>query len=307
MSVKLFFKTLAGLFGGLFITFGVLIVFLSFFGMNFIDNIDKLDVIMEEGLNEFYQENKEEVREFALEKLGGELPEEYNKENLIIACGNPQLLDEETRELLTSELCLNAQTMTNEEVRNYLLDVLIEGSISQIMEGVLPEVGSAELKKEAQDFIKSFGSLIYVTLLGIVMYLLGVLFTFASVAFRFVRGMYRVCLKTALSAITIGILFTIFKHIKPETMVGFVQKIAELNAQAAAGVGEIPPLALKVAASILIKWIRLSTDPLIKTAFIASIPFALGVIVLLFKRFKDKGEMKGKEAKPEVPETVEES
>jgi hypothetical protein len=295
MSFKAFMRTIAGLIGSLTITSAIMAVFMGLILMNIIINVEKLDEVFSESLITFIEENKEESRIIMLSMLENEGLDlsQFNKQNIQTACLNREILDPQVKQLITTELCSQEPSLNDKEIQDYILDQMITTNMDKLKEGTLPIEGSNMIKTELNKFIATFGELIYIILIGILVYLIGAFLIFVSVNLNLLRGLYRVCLKTSINLLTTTGLFILFKYIKPDTLLGLIGRSEQLVQ--GADISKVPPEMLKLLIQVILDWLRLSTDPLIIISLIASIPFIIITIIILVKRLKDKGEMTGKE------------
>jgi len=295
MSFKAFMRTIAGLIGSLTITSAIMAVFMGLILMNIIINVEKLDEVFSESLITFIEENKEESRIIMLSMLENEGLDlsQFNKQNIQTACLNREILDPQVKQLITTELCSQEPSLNDKEIQDYILDQMITTNMDKLKEGTLPIEGSNMIKTELNKFIATFGELIYIILIGILVYLIGAFLIFVSVNLNLLRGLYRVCLKTSINLLTTTGLFVLFKYIKPDTLLGLIGRSEQLVQ--GADISKVPPEMLKLLIQVILDWLRLSTDPLIIISLIASIPFIIITIIILVKRLKDKGEMTGKE------------
>jgi len=321
MSAKTVLRTIAGLLGSLAISIGVMLIFVSMVVSNMQDNLDSIDSFISSGMQDFASNNKEDLREFALQQIqSNEVMREqfeqqvnqFTKENLAFTCSNPDIItDTESRTFLTdSGICdiVNDQTSTDEDIKNFMIDRIIEENIKKFdnqdlsTESGQTNSGKEQIKKALSDIEQKIGSPKQGIIIGIITILLGWLLTFVSVKFNFIRGSYRVCLKTMVNLLTTGALFLIFHYVKPETFVNLIRKGTSLVQDV--DLSKVPDTMLKQIAQLLINWLQLSTDPLIYIAFISAIPFIILTVIFFIFKLKDKGETTGKEVSSEDSENI---
>ncbi|MEA3378640.1 MAG: hypothetical protein U9Q69_03280 [Nanoarchaeota archaeon] len=294
MGAKSVMKILAGLFGALAITFGILLIFSGLAGLNFIDNIDTFDIMLQDNLKLFIQENREDIRDFMSDQMADNLPK--SKEEVLELCAQRQSLPLEAKKIISIDFCNDIKQMEFNEIKDYFLDQMADMNLDQISSKALP-IDKGQIKEDISNIISGFGKISYLIFFGIAFFIVGCFLTFAAAGFKLVRGFYRIVLKTSINLITIGLFFVFFRYIRPKDIMGIIKAtveiMPELNVQA------MPPLFMKLLAFLSLQMLRQATNPLILIAFGAAIPFIVITLLLLFLRLKDKGEMKGKEEKAE--------
>ncbi|RME54199.1 hypothetical protein D6777_04490 [Candidatus Woesearchaeota archaeon] len=307
MSWKSILKTISGLLGGLGISVGVMFILAALLVTNLNSNLDSIDNIVSSGMQDFATNNKDDVRAFALQQLEQnpvmkeqfeKQMAQFTKENLAMPCSNPELIqDEESKMFLTeSGVCdiVKDSSKTDDDLKNFMLDKMIEQNIDKfnnqedLSTSTAPQnSGKEEIKKAIQDLQSKIGSPARTIILGVILIILGWGLTLVSVWFNWIRGFYRICLKTSINFLTSGVLFLLFHFLKTETFVNFIKNAGGLIKDA--NIQNMPDSLLNTIAKVLIEWLKLSTDPLIYISFIASAPFIIGTIVLFFyKRKLDK-------------------
>jgi len=289
-------KFLVGILGSIFITLSILALFLCLVSNNMLKNASAFDEIVKDSTRSFVSNNREEVRALVLQTMTEEIgPVKIDKEQIMYACQHPELLkgveeSEMLAKVLTPEFCAGASAKTTEELNAELIDGLIDQNIDKLTIELQKAGGIKQLLEQAN---ASFGAYIKYLFGGVlIVYLFGVLFTFAGSGFEVKKGLYRVSMKTGINLISIAAVFYILKTIKPVDVLSFLEFLKQRMPELFANVEEVPPLFMKFAATIMLDFMRMATDPLIPVALVAAAPFVIIVVVILVLRAKEKKEPK---------------
>lgn len=292
MTFKSFMKIVAGLFGSLIMTIGVTVFFLGLVFINVDKNVDRIDDIVKDRFTGFMESNREEVRQIALEQMSADNKNiEFRKDDMVTACANRAMLNEEAKAMLTEDFCGNVASMSDDDMRDSILDRMIELNKDKFLAQMSSASGGSELKKPITAIKEGIGSVMYPLYLGIMVALLGVLLTFASAGFSLLDGLYKATSKLAISVASFGVMFTALRLIKPDVMLSWAMKSSDVLKSA--DVQNVPPAILRIIADVVLNWIRLSTDPLIPIAFLAALPFAAIAVLLLIRKRRKRKEAEG--------------
>lgn len=283
-------KVLAGFSGSVLMLLGIILVFLILITESMVANVDTIDQGVAATMQEFVQENKVEIREFALneiEKQGIEL----TKEQVKALCASPSTLDmlgeqgEAFKSALTSDVCENIELAPFEETKAKLIDNVVENNIGMIVK--LPQT------QELKDTIKQQGAEIlsfspYFIGAAAVLFALGALFTFAGASFNWKRGLYKVCMKTGLRLATIALGLFLLSMTSSNLIIDTMKAIESQAPQMI--VSQAPPILLKLIATMVLDLVKNATNPFILVSLIAGLPFIAAAVIMRFTILKKSEE-----------------
>lgn len=286
-------KWTAGFFGSLFMFLAMILLLLTLIAGSMVENVANLDDSIANTMTTFVAENREDARTMISDMLAkGSF--ELTQLNLGLLCSNKESLSgmgegqsEQVRQqvasfqnALSDDVCSNLDARPFNETKTMFLDSLIDTGINSMIN--LPQTD--ELKK----IIREYGNdvLGYRPMfigISIMLYVLGVFLTFAGVGFDWMKGIYKVCIKTGIRLWTAALALFFVSLIQPDYIVETMRTIESQVSQAMAT--DAPPVVLKLIATIILDWIKLSTNPYIIIALIAGVPF-VGVAVYLRIKIK---------------------
>lgn len=285
-------RVIAGFSGSILMLLGIILLFLILITNSMVANVDTIDQSVAASMQKFVQENKVDIRNFTLnemEKQGVELTEVQVK----ALCASPSMLDmlgeqgAALKSALNQDVCGNIDLTPFEETRAKLIDNMIENNINLIVD--LPQT------QELKDTVKQKGAEMaaysgYFIGAAILLFVLGVLFTFAGVGFNWKRGLYKVCMKTGIRLATIALLLALLNLISPNSVIDTMKALESQAPQMM--VGSAPPILLKLIATIILDWMKSATNPFILISLIAGLPFIAAAVVMRFTILKKSNEEK---------------
>lgn len=285
-------QAIAGFFGSVLMLLGIMAVFLALIAGSMVDNLAVIDESMAGSVEDFAGKNKEEIREYALgeiEKRGMPL----GKEQILMLCSSPDMLAGSEWEALGESLasaCGGIETATEEEAKAMFIDAMIESNIGTVL--TLPQAN------EFKESIKEWGAaatdpgwLVIGGSIGV--YLIGALFTFAGVGFMWKKGLYKVCIKTGIRLASFALMLFLFSLVSSDMIIDTMHSLESKFPELAAA--NAPPLLLELIASVILDWVKLSTNPYILYALAAAVPFIAVALVLratILKIHKKPGDEK---------------
>lgn len=285
-------KVLAGFAGSLLMLLGIVLLFLTLIAGRMVANVDTIDQSIAATMREFVQENKADIREFALdglEKQGIEL----TKEQVKVLCASSSMLDmageqgAAFKSALTPDVCGNVDTAPFDETKAKLVDNVIENNMEMIVQ--LPQT------EELKDTIRQQGEEVlsyspYFIGSAMALFALGALFTFAGVGFSWKRGLYKVCMKTGIRLATIALLLFLLSLVSADSIISTMKALESQIPQMM--VASAPPILLKLIAALILEWMKSATSPFILVSFIASLPFIGGAVAMRLTILKNLNEKK---------------
>ncbi len=304
-TFKKILKWILGILGSLVMLVGFAIFFFGLVLSNMVSNIDSFDEMTKTSVSRFVEENRQEVREFVEESIIQNLgPMDFvDKDTLKILCSAPESMfvdgdgSMEFQEVLTDDVCSDLESKTDEEVRNTVIDALIDNQIDSVLQIVQQ---TEEVKQAMGGMQESYDSVKnYIYGGSIFLYLLGAFLVFWSTGFKWKKTLYSVSLQTAIKLLTVAGVFYYIMIMKAETILSLMEGLKENFAEVAAAT-EIPQIIVKLAAVVMLDWVRMATNPLITLSLIAAVPFIAIVVVLLIVRNKERKKHNSKELKDEV-------
>lgn len=289
MDFKIFLKILARLSGSLLLSTGILLIIFAFVSSNVVNNIDKIESTAKEVSVPFMAENRDAIRAELAKSYANE--QFITKDQALVACGNQEQISEEFRPLLNQDFCSQVNSMTEEEVRVYVMNYLIDASVNKLVEFTYSEESLKPIKDTVNAYgaqeVKSSGLIV-----GLLFYLLGVfLFSFGS-NFHLIYGLYGVSIRTTLMLASSAFVFSIIKFVPASNFLALIEwlrNVASVNIQ------EVPNVLLKFIVTIALAWIRLSITPVLIGILIVLVPFAGLSIFLYIKKRKLGDEVKKEE------------
>lgn len=284
----------AGFFGSVLMLLGIILLFLVLIAGSMVDNIDKFDESAAASMRKFVDNNREEIREYALDELekGGM---DMGKEQIEMLCANSEMLDESGEQWAAlkdslGESCEGIETATEEEAKARFVDTMIESNIDSILS--LPQTG--ELKKAiAEKGYAITGSKWVMIGSTIGLYLLGILFTFAGVGFMWKKGLYKVCIKTGIRLASVALMLFLFSLVSSDMIIDTMHSLESKMPEMA--VENAPPMLLNLIATVILDWVKLSTNPYIFYSLAGAVPFIIIALILratILKLHKKKEEEK---------------
>ncbi len=275
----------AGFFGSVLMLLAIMMVFLMLIAGSMAANIGKLDESAASSMKKFVNENRAEVRSFVLgelEKTGMQL----GKEQIEAVCSNPEMLDaagEQWASLGSSlgRACEGIETATEEEAKARFIDTMIESNIDTILSLPQTDELKALVAQQGAEITKS-KAVVLGSAVGV--YLLGVLFTFAGVGFAWKRGVYKVCIKTGIRLASAALMLFLFSLVSSKMVIDAMKSIESAVPQMMAA--NAPPMLLNLISTIVLEWVKLSTNPYILYALAGAAPFIAAALILRFTLLK---------------------
>jgi len=285
-------KALAGFFGSLFMFFGVLFFFLTLITGNIVDNVDNIDNSVAASMQKFVAENKVEIREFVLDSMDQQ-GMELTKEMVAALCVSPSMLDiagdqgAAFKSALTPDVCNNIDTLPFEETKTKVMDNVIENNIDALVK--LPQT------QELKDTIKQQGKELaaykpFLIGFAIGLFIIGIVLTFAGVGFDWKRGTYKVCIKTGIRLLMAALGLFLLSMVSSSLIIDTMKTIQSQAPQML--VSEAPPILLQLISTIILDWLKLSTNPYIFITLIAGLPFVAIAVIMRFTILKNPNEKK---------------
>ncbi len=292
VGIKKVLKVLAGFFGSLFMFFGVLFFFLTLITGSMVKNVDSLDSSIADSMQKFVAGNKVEIREFVLDSMDQQ-GMNLSKEMVAVLCVSPSMLDmagdqgAAFKTALTPDVCNNIDTAPFEETKAKLMDNVIENNIDTIVK--LPQT------QELKDTVKQQGKELaaYITFLigfSIGLFIVGVVLTFAGVGFDWKRGTYKVCMKTGIRLLMAAFGLFLLSMVSSDLIIDTMKAIQSQAPQMM--VSEAPPILLQLISTIILDWLKLSTNPYMYVTLFAGLPFLVIAIIMRFTILKNPNEEK---------------
>lgn|GEM_PF-6163036 len=269
----------AGFFGSVLMLLAIIMLFLVLITGSMVDNIDKLDDSAAASMKKFVNENREEMRAYVLNEMETK-GMVMNKEQIVMLCTNPEMLDEAGEQWAAlrgtlSETCSGIESATEEEAKAKFIDAMLDSSIESILN--LPQTD--ELKATvAEQGAEITDSKFVVLGSAIGIYLIGVLFSFAGVGFMWKKGLYKVCIKTGIRLASVALMLFVFSLVSSSMVIDTMGSLESAVPQMM--VEDAPPILLNLIASIILDWIKLSTNPYILYALAAAVPFIVLALIL---------------------------
>ncbi|MEK6816925.1 MAG: hypothetical protein AABY09_04890, partial [Nanoarchaeota archaeon] len=200
MTFNGFMKAVAGLSGSLMMTLGITIIFLGMVLINVEKNVDRLDESVRVGFTEFVENNKEDVRQIALDQMESENKNvEFKKEDIVTACSNRAALNEDAKKLITDDFCSKVTAMTDEEVRNAIVDNMIDSNKDKFVEQMASSGSSEQVRQPVMGIKSLLGGFMAPIAIGLALAIIGMLLTFVSVGFILLDGSYKATSKLAVN------------------------------------------------------------------------------------------------------------
>ncbi|MFA5887582.1 MAG: hypothetical protein WC852_02640 [Candidatus Nanoarchaeia archaeon] len=292
VGIKKVLKVLAGFFGSIFMFFGVLFFFLTLITGNMIYNVDNIDSSVAASMQKFVAENKVEIREFVLDSMDQQ-GINLSKEMVAVLCVSPSMLDmagdqgAAFKTALTPDVCNNIDAVPFEETKAKLMDNVIENNIDSIVK--LPQT------QELKDTVKQQGQELTTAkpfLIGfsIVLFIIGGVLTFAGVGFDWKRGTYKVCMKTGIRLLMAAFGLLLLSQVSSNLIIDTMKAIQSQAPQMM--VTEAPPILLQLISTIILDWLKLSTNPYIYVTLFVGLPFLAVAIIMRFTILKNPNEEK---------------
>ncbi|MDP1694251.1 MAG: hypothetical protein Q8L34_01805 [Candidatus Woesearchaeota archaeon] len=289
MDFKIFIKILARLSGSLLLSTGIFLIIFAFISSNVVNNIDKIDDTAKEVSVPFLTENRAEIRTELAKSYANEPL--ITKEQALVVCSNPEQISDEFKLLLNPDFCSKLNSMTEEEVRTYFMNYLIDASVDKLVEFTYSEQSLKPIKDTINAYgaqeVKSSGLII-----GLFLYLIGVfLFSFGS-NFHLIYGLYGVSIRTTMMLASSAFVFLIIRFVPAENFLALIEwmrNVASVNIQ------EVPSVLLKFIVTIALAWIRLSITPVLIGILVVLVPFTGLSIFLYTKKKKLEDEVKTEE------------
>src|SRR3989338_441019 len=289
MDFKIFIKILARLSGSLLLSTGIFLIIFAFISSNVVNNIDKIDDTAKEVYVPFMAENRAEIRAELAKSYANE--QLITKEQALIACSNQQQISDEFKPLLNPDFCSKLNSMTEEEVRTYFLNYLIDASVDKLVEFTYSE----QSLKPIQDTINAYGVQQVKSsglIVGLFLYLIGVFLFSFGFNFHLIYGLYGVSIRTTMMLASSALVFSIIKFVPVENFLALIEwmrNVASVNIQ------EVPSVLLKFIVTIALAWIRLSITPVLIGILVVLVPFTGLSIFLYIKKRKLVDEVKKEE------------
>ncbi len=262
-----FARMITGFFGSVAVFLGIVMFFIALTGSALVNNVDKLDEVAVTSVADFVKENKEEVREYIMGQAGDiEIP---TKEELVLMCANYDQLPEDAKAVLSEDVCDGIASKTEDEITDEVVDSYVGGNFEELILRGLPDVKQAILSQKSM-----FAMIVPLIISSIFVYLIGVGLTFVGANFKPWRGTYRVVFKTAINVGAFTVLYAYLMYLKPEKLIDYMHKIISLNPDYEA-LSNVPVIFVKMLATVLLDWFRLSIGHMLKLSIYILIPFAL--------------------------------
>ena len=292
VGIKKVLKVLAGFFGSLFMFFGVLFFFLTLITGSMVKNVDSLDSSIADSMQKFVAGNKVEIREFVLDSMDQQ-GMNLSKEMVAVLCVSPSMLDivgdqgAAFKTALTPDVCNNIDTAPFEETKAKLMDNVIENNIDTIVK--LPQTQELKdtVKQQGQELIAVKPFLIG---FSIGLFIIGAVLTFAGVGFDWKRGTYKVCMKTGIRLLMAAFGLFLLSMVSSDLIIDTMKAIQSQAPQMM--VSEAPPILLQLISTIILDWLKLSTNPYMYVTLFAGLPFLVIAIIMRFTILKNPNEEK---------------
>jgi uncharacterized membrane protein YjdF len=237
-------------------------------------------------MQKFVAENRVEIREFMLDTMENQ-GAEITKEMVAVWCVSPSMLDmvgdqgAAFKSALTPELCSNIDTVPFEDTKAKLIDNVIENNIDTMIK--LPQT------QELKDTIKQQGQEVaaystFLIIFSIVLFLIGGFLTFAGVGFDWKRGTYKVCLKTGIRLLTAALGLFLLGLISSSLIIDTMKAIESQAPQMM--LSEAPPILLQLISTIILDWLKLTTNPYMLITLFAGLPFVAVAVIMRFTILK---------------------
>lgn len=275
-----------GFLGSVFMFFGILLLFLTLVTNSMVDNIDRLDTSVASSMQKFVAENRVEIREFMLDSMKSQ-GAEITKEMVAVWCVSPSMLDmagdsgTAFKTALTPDVCNNIDTVPFEDTKAKLIDNVIENNIDTMIK--LPQTQKLKdaIKQQGEE-VAAYSAFLIIFSAGL--FLIGGFLTFAGVGFDWKRGTYKVCLKTGIRLLTASFALFLLGMISSSLIIDTMKAIESRAPQMM--VSEAPPILLQLISTILLDWLKLTTNPYMLITLFAGLPFVAIAVIMRFTILK---------------------
>lgn len=279
MAFKKILQFISSILGSLFLSIGVLLVVSFFLSSNINKNIDLIDDTILSVSDKFLEENKVELRNQIANSLEGQMP---SKDELKLGCNKPQIVPEGLKPVLTTEFCSELDSMSDESVKNRILDYLIESNLKGL---TATSTSSEESRQQIREALSTINPayLISPIILGIILFVLGSLLILVSTGFNLIKGLYKISLKTSINLFTVSLFLFMIFLLSPRMISDFLNFVKDaIKIQ----LPEMPVILLDFVSTIFLEWIKLSTNPVLIGTLIALVPFVAASVFLYIKKRK---------------------
>ncbi|HII14687.1 MAG TPA: hypothetical protein HA362_00070 [Nanoarchaeota archaeon] len=278
-------RALSGFFGSVLMFLGILSLFLALVIGSMVENVSVLDASAKASMADFVTANKAEIRSMVMEGLdkGGM---ELTKEQFQLACASPKMFDAAGEQgamfknALTPDLCGGAETASIEGLKAGFVDNIVEQNIEKVLELPQTDELKATITQQGQAIT---GSMPLVIIVSVILYIIGAVLTLIGACFEWIRGFYKICVKTGIRLWSIALMLFLFSLVKAGSIVDAMASLEDAAPQMM--VANAPPILLKMIATIILEWVQLATNKYILVALIAGAPF-VGLAVFLRLKLK---------------------